>query len=60
MNRLEANRALLKLVSTVVEMYPDWRFQQVLWNMSIADGTDKFYEEPVDTLKRVRGHLNLT
>lgn len=60
MNRLEANRELLKLVSTVVEMYPDWRFQQVLWNMSIADGTDKFYEEPVDTLKRVREHLNLT
>ena len=60
MNRLEANRALLKLVSTVVEMYPDWRFQQVLWNMSIADGTHKFYEEPVDTLKRVREHLNLT
>ena len=60
MNRLEANRELLKLVSTVVEMYPDWRFQQVLWNMSIVDGTDKFYEEPVDTLKRVREHLNLT
>ena len=60
MNRLEANRELLKLVSTVVEMYPDWRFQQVLWNMSIADGTDKFYEESVDTLKRVREHLNLT
>ena len=60
MNRLEANRALLKLVSTVVEMYPDWRFQQVLWTMSITDGTDKFYEESVDTLKRVREHLNLT
>ena len=60
MNRLEANRELLKLVSTVVEMYPDWRFQQVLWNMSITDGTDKFYEEPVDTLKRVRERLNLT
>ena len=60
MNRLEANRELLKLVSTVVEIYPDWRFQQVLWNMSITDGTDKFYEEPVDRLKRVREHLNLT
>lgn len=60
MNRLEANRELLKLVSTVVEIYPDWRFQQVLWNMSITDGTDKFYEEPVDTLKRVKKHLNLT
>ena len=60
MNRLEANRELLKLVSTVVEMYPDWRFQQVLWNMSITDGTDKFYEESVETLKRVKEHLNLT
>lgn len=60
MNRLEANRELLKLVSTVVEIYPDWRFQQVLWNMSITDGTDKFYEESVETLKRVKEHLNLT
>ena len=59
MNRLEANRALLKLVSTVVEMYPDWRFQQLLMNVGVVDGVDRFYEEPEMTLSRIRATLGL-
>ena len=61
--RQEANREIVKLVSDVVDKYPDLRFGQILANLSIIEydyGADKvtpkdiFYEEPVITLNRIK------
>ena len=51
MTRQEANRELVRRISEMVEMYPDLRFHQLLMINGISDGTDKFNEESVTTLK---------
>lgn len=65
MSRQEANRKLVAIISAIVEQYPDQRFGQILYNISVAthvktaelDGTfwykDIFFEESSDTLKRI-------
>lgn len=54
MNRQEANRKILRMLSDNVEQHPDWRFHQILWNLSISlTGVDQYYEESKDTLERV-------
>ena len=47
--RQKCNREILKALQEAVEAFPDWRFQQILQNIGIADGTDKFYEESRET-----------
>lgn len=67
--RQEANRELARLISTMVEGAPSLRFQQILQSLginttkqldrpgsSIQVGDDRFYEESVDTLKRIMKH----
>ena len=61
MNRQEANREILNLLSAAVEQYPDQRFHQILQNLHInlRDVTefkclDQFYEESEDTLDRIK------
>ena len=61
MNRQEANRKILNLLSAAVEQYPDWRFHQILQNLQInlRDVTefkchDQFYEESEETLDRIK------
>ena len=49
--RQKCNREILKALQEAVEAFPDWRFQQILQNIGIADGTDKFYEESRDVLQ---------
>lgn len=61
-SRLEANRALLKLLLEEAEAYPDVRLGQLLVNMGVVpfeDGrpVDPFYEEPSTTLRRVRRRM---
>lgn len=66
--RQEANREILRAISAQVEAHPELRFHQILQNMNISQtqmigeapneemvGKDQFYEESVDTLKRVNG-----
>lgn len=62
MTRLDANRALLKLLLEEVEAYPDVRLGQLLVNLDVLtfeEGrpVDPFYEEPSVTLHRVRGRI---
>ena len=47
--RQEYNNKILKALQEIVNAFPDWRFQQILQNIGIADGTDKFYEESRET-----------
>lgn len=62
MNRQEANKKILEIVTSAVENNPDLRFIQILWKLGIIDSRDekildRFYEEPEETLKRICNHL---
>lgn len=65
MTRQEANRELLKIISEMIELYPNFRFHQILAdidvNMLNDEGTanvDLFAEESEETLKRVKHFLS--
>lgn len=58
LKRLENNREIIKILSKIVEAYPDWRFQQILFNLNIVTmGEDRFYEESSETLKKMKEYL---
>lgn len=70
MNRQEANKKILEIVTSAVENNPDLRFIQILWKLGIIDSKkfgdekmfyekilDRFYEEPKETLKRIYNRL---
>lgn len=56
--RQEANVILDAVVNIMVQNYKDLRYIQILWAIGIIDykssgaAVDRFYEEPIDTLKR--------
>jgi hypothetical protein len=55
MNRQEANRKILRILSDTIKQHPDWRFHQILFNLDISlTGVDQYYEESKDTLERVK------
>lgn len=70
MNRKEGNEKLLQLLKDYLEANSDIRFIQALWNLKIIDKEpswnpgevnppiDRFYEEPAETLKRIRYEEN--
>ena len=51
--RKENNLKILKKLESYLNEYPDIRFIQALWSLHIADGLDRFYEEPSITIKRM-------
>ena len=57
--RVKANKEIIKCLEDVMKVYPDWRFQQLLMNVGVVDGVDRFYEEPDMTLSRMRTTLGL-
>lgn len=64
MNRQEANKKILEIVTLEVENNPDLRFIQILWKLGIIDSRDekiidRFYEEPEETLKRIDDYEDL-
>jgi hypothetical protein len=64
MNRLEPNRELIRLLSTLVETYPEQRFSQLLENFKfISPGREnhksEFYVESEEILDRVKKGLEL-
>ncbi len=66
LTRLEVNRKLIKILSNIVEAYPDWRFGQILFNANFIirkkdslDIQDPFYEESVDTWERIKTIINV-
>lgn len=61
--RQRANLIINEIVQLFLEAYPDLRYVQALFALGILDQTldmergvavtvDRFYEEPIDTLKR--------
>lgn len=52
-NRKQNNLEILKKLKDYLNEYPDTRFIQALWSLHIIDNSDRFYEEPSITLKRV-------
>lgn len=44
-NRLYYNLKLLHILRRKINENPDLRFQQLLWNLGIENGNDRFYEE---------------
>lgn len=61
--RREANKELLKILDKIVDAHPTLRLGQILINAQFLttyttnEGmviNDPFYEEPLDTLKRVK------
>lgn len=66
-NRQRDNRKIVGVLNALVERYSDLRFGQILFNYKFVnwsntdDGVricDPFYEEPADTLKRVKENVN--
>lgn len=66
-NRQRDNRRILGALNALIESYPDLRFGQILFNYKFVnwsntdDGVricDPFYEEPADTLSRVKNQLH--
>lgn len=66
MNRIEANKKLLWILTETLCKNPNMRFIQALWSLKIIDSkveegagheiivpVDRFYEESSETLKRI-------
>ena len=55
MTRHQANKEILKRLEALVDKFPDWRFNQILQNtyVTVRD-MDMFYDEPTDTLERMK------
>lgn len=53
--RYEANKAILTILTSVVDTFPDWRFQQILQNTELISmlNKDLFYEESLVTLEKM-------
>ena len=55
MTRQEANRMIVETIKDAVELYPDWRFHQILQNMGIEQpAIDQWYEESDETLCNIK------
>lgn len=55
MSRQEANRMIVETIKDMVELYPDWRFHQILQNIGVEkSGQDQWYEESEETLKNTK------
>ena len=60
MNRQDANRKILELVSRAVEDFPDWRFHQILQNLGAEKpAIDQWYEESDETLCNIKKETKL-
>lgn len=62
MNRQNYNKKIIELLSELIEVYPDERFGQILFNFVLNYSTsesgqihidDPFYEEPNVTFNRI-------
>ena len=60
-DRFKNNKDILEVISYFVNNYPDWRFHQILQNIGVTtrEGGDMFYEESIDTFKRVNSIIDV-
>ncbi len=55
MNRQAANRQIVETIKDMVELYPDWRFHQILQNLGVEQpAIDQWYEESDETLCNIK------
>lgn len=69
MTRQQANREILKILSALVETYPDQRFTQLLFNADVLkcdprstgvpEVRNEYHMESEETLERVRKSMIL-
>lgn len=55
--RQAANKKILFVLEQIIDKHPELRFAQILSNcgfLTSAGGRDLFYEEPGQTLKRIK------
>lgn len=56
--RQETNRKIVEIVAKAVELFPDWRFHQILQNIGVEQpAIDQWYEESEDTLRSINPTL---
>ena len=53
LNRQNANREIIKILSEIIEKHPYYRFGQILFNYNICTGRDPFYDESIDMVTSV-------
>lgn len=54
-DRRKDNLAIIRKIVEIMDNYPDMRFQQILYVYDIVEeGEDKFYEEPSETLRKLK------
>lgn len=60
MTRQVANRMIVEAIKDAIELYPDWRFHQILQNMGIErPAIDQWYEESDETLNNIKEGSNI-
>lgn len=74
MTRQEANNAIMSILQSTINDYPDWRFGQILSNLGIAthrahttitdedeetDYQDIFFEESMETLDKLAPQIEI-
>lgn len=58
--RIIANTEILQIVAQYIKENPKQRFIQALWNLDIINKMDRYNEEPMITLKRIKHRLEQT
>ena len=61
MTRQEINKEILKELEEIVDIYPDLRFCQLLWNVGLHtyhNNVDAFYDESSETLELIKKFKN--
>lgn len=61
------NLEIIKILTSIIEKYPEWRFHQILWNCGIISRDyndndeleieDKFFESSETTLKSLQDYM---
>ena len=60
MTRQVANRMIVEAIKDAIELYPDWRFHQILQNMGIEQpAIDQWFEESDETLNNIKEGSNI-
>lgn len=54
MNRLDNNLKIHEIVGDYLIDHPELRYIQALWALGIISREDRFYEEPNETLDKIK------
>jgi len=57
LQRLQANTEIIEIIAKYIKENPNQRFIQALWNLDIVNKMDRYNEEPMITIKRIKHRL---